>query len=265
MQNQQNCYENVWILSGTSDGPILADKLLKLNYVVFVSVVTKRACKSYLKNPKLHIITGKMKDKDEIVNFIKINKINIVIDATHSFALIISKNINEACNEVDLPLLAFQRESFIKKSRNLNYISGLKCIKNNDLKNKNILLAIGSRFLNDTAEYYMNGGANVFARVLPISESVSKALGSCIKNSNIAIINPSQTKGLSLEKKLCEFWKIDYILCRESGSYAQKNWENITCKSSMKLFVVKRPKFNYDNACIFYKHDGLIDYITKRL
>ena len=89
MQNQENCYENVWILSGTSDGPILAKKLIKLNYVVFASVVTHRAGNSYIKNPKLHIITGKLKDKDEIIYFIKKNNIKFVIDATHSFALII--------------------------------------------------------------------------------------------------------------------------------------------------------------------------------
>ena len=58
MQNQENCYENVWILSGTADGPVLANKLINLNYVVFASVVTQKASKTYSKNPKLHIITG---------------------------------------------------------------------------------------------------------------------------------------------------------------------------------------------------------------
>ena len=65
MQNQKNCYENVWILSGTSDGPILANKLLNLNYSVFASVVTLRASKSFLNNPKLHIITGKLNEKNK--------------------------------------------------------------------------------------------------------------------------------------------------------------------------------------------------------
>ena len=71
MQNQENCYENVWILSGTSDGPVLASRLVKLNYVVIASVITERASRSYSKNSKLHIITGKLNDKDEIIKFIK--------------------------------------------------------------------------------------------------------------------------------------------------------------------------------------------------
>lgn len=107
MHNSENCHENVWILSGTSDGPVIVDKLLKLNYVVFVSVVTHKASKSYVENSKLHIITGKLNDSSEIINFIEKNKINYVIDATHPFALIISQNLDEACKKIKKPLLAF--------------------------------------------------------------------------------------------------------------------------------------------------------------
>ena len=264
MQNQENCYENVWILSGTSDGPIFANKLVRLNYTVFAGVVTHRAVKSYNKNPKLHIITGKLKDKNEIINFIQRNNIKFVVDATHPFALIISKNLNEACKEIGTPLLVFERKSLLKKSNNFEYISGMKEIKNIDLENKNILLAIGSRSLNDTANYYRKCGANVFSRVLPTHESISKALGSCIKKSNIAILEPSKTNQSCLEKKLCDFWQIDYILCRESGSYSQKNWERIVSQTKMKLFLVKRPKLKYDNTSYFSEYDSLIDHITKK-
>jgi len=43
MQNQGNCYKNVWILSGASDGPVIANRLLELNYSVFASVLTYKA------------------------------------------------------------------------------------------------------------------------------------------------------------------------------------------------------------------------------
>ena len=90
MQNQEKCYKNVWILSGTSDGPVIANRLLQLNYTVFASVLTYKAGQAYIENPKLHIITGKLDNKDQIINFIIRNKIKCVVDATHPFALIIS-------------------------------------------------------------------------------------------------------------------------------------------------------------------------------
>ena len=265
MQNQGNCYKNVWILSGTSDGPVIANRLLELNYSVFASVLTYKAGQAYIENPKLHIITGKLNNKDEIINFIKINKIKCVVDATHPFAVIISKNLNNACKEINIPLLQLERKSLMNKSEKINYIDDLKDINKAELKNKNILLAIGSRFLNDTANYYTNCEANVFARVLPTYESITKAFGSCIKNSNIAILEPSKNNENNLEKKLCDFWEIDYVLCRESGSYSQKNWEEIIHKSNMQLFLVKRPIFKYHNAYIFNQYNTLIEYIKKNI
>jgi len=265
MQNQENCYENVWILSGTSDGPVIANRLLDLNYSVFASVLTYKAGQAYIENPKLHIITGKLNNKDEIINFIKQNKIKCVVDATHPFAVIISENLNNACKEINTPLLLFQRKSLINKTNNFFYIEDLKDInKNVDLENKNILLAIGSRFLKETANYYINCKANVFTRVLPTYESITKAFGSCIKNTNIAILEPSKNNKSILEKKLCEFWEIDYVLCRESGSYSQKNWEGIVSGSNMKLFLVKRPKFKNDYSFSFDQYHNLINHIIKK-
>ena len=265
MHNSENCHENVWILSGTSDGPAIVDKLLKLDYVVFVSVVTHKASRSYAENSKLHIITGKLNDISEIINFIEKNKINYVIDATHPFALIITKNLIEACQKIKKPLFAFERKSEIKPFKNFYYIDDLKDINKDFLVNKNILLAIGSRLLNETASYYLKFGANVFTRVLPTYESISKAFGSCIKNSNIAIFEPSKKKDNILEKKLCDHWKIDYILCRDSGSYAQINWEEIVYESDMKLFLVKRPKLIFKNQFIFSDYDELIKQITCKV
>ena len=264
MQNQGKCYKNVWILSGTSDGPVIANRLLELNYSVFASVLTYKAGQAYIENPKLHIITGKLNNKDEIINFIKKNQIKCVVDATHPFALIISKNLNNACKENNTPLLVFERKSLIKNTNNFFYIQDLKGINKVDLEDRKILLAIGSRFLNDTANYYINCKANVFARVLPTYESITKAFGSCIQNSNIAILEPSKNNKSILEKKLCDFWEIDYVLCRESGSYAQKNWESIIAGSNIKLFLVKRPKLKNDYSYFFYQYEHLIDHMISK-
>ena len=264
MQNQRNCYKNVWILSGTSDGPVIANRLLELDYAVFASVLTYKAGQAYNDNPKLHIITGKLNNKDEIISFIKKNKIKFVVDATHPFAVIISKNLNNACKESNTPLLLFERESLVKNTNNFFYIDDLKDINNIDLENKNILLAIGSRFLNDTANYYMNCKANVFTRVLPTYESITKAFGSCIKNSNIAILEPSKNNERILEKKLCDFWEIDYVLCIEYVSYSQKNCESIVSGTKMNLFLVRRPKVKNDYSYSFDQYHNLINHIIKK-
>ena len=108
MQNSEKCHENVWILSGTSDGPIIADKLLNLNYVVFVSVISFKASLVYPKKDKLHIITGKIIDEREVGQFLEKYQIDLIIDATHPFAMKISENLAKGCKKSNKMLLKKQ-------------------------------------------------------------------------------------------------------------------------------------------------------------
>ncbi len=263
MQNYKKSYENVWILSGTSDGPALAKRFLKLNYSVFVSVVSYKASNAYPDNPKLHIITGKLSDTKEFKNFIISNKIDHVVDATHPFALKVSENLHDACIQISKPIFRFERNpSKTFRNNKTTIISDLKDINESQLKNKNLLLAIGSRQLENTAKYYLDLGANVFTRIISTPESISKALSSGIKNSNIAILNPSKSKNYFLEIYLCRFWKIDYILCRDSGSYSQIAWHKASLDYDIDLFLLARPKTKFNNL-VFHQYELLVEEIAN--
>ena len=260
MQNREKCHENVWILSGTSDGPIIADKLLNLNYVVFVSVISYKAGSVYPNKDKLHIITGKILNEVEVFQFIKKYQIDLIIDATHPFALQISQNLEKGCKQINKLLLRFERKTRIKSSLNEEFVEDLKGINISDVKYKNLLLAIGGRSLNEIAEYYLNLKVNVFARILATQGSILSGFSSCIRNSNLAILNPSKFEENKLEYFLCKSWSIDYILCRDSGSYSQMIWEEISERTNIKLFKLRRPIKKMKH--IFYDYDKLINFIS---
>ena len=262
MQNSEKCHENVWILSGTSDGPIIADKLLSLNYVVFVSVISYKASLVYPKKDKLHIITGKIIDEIEVRQFLEKHQIDLIIDATHPFAMQISANLIKGCKKLNKMLLRFERQSQVKSSLNSRFVDDFKGIKISDIRNKNLLLAIGARSLNEVADYYMNLEVNIFARILATEDSILNGFSSCIRNSNIAILNPSKFGENKLEYFLCKNWNIDYILCRDSGSYSQMIWEEISERTNIKLFKLRRPaekKVPY----VFSDYDSLIKFVSK--
>ena len=260
MQNQKKCYQNVWILSGTADGPILAERLIKLDYVVFISVVSYKAGNVYPLNSKLHIFTGILNNKKEIKDFILKHQINLIVDATHPFAINISKNLIKACIDVSLPIFRFER--VYKYKSNVEIISNFKCITRDAIKNKNILLAIGSRSLSEIASFYSDLGANIFARILATPQSISKGFSSCIDRSRLAILNPSKSHVNNLEYYLCKYWNIDYIICRDSGGYSQIIWDKICFKSNIKLYLLKRPKVQ-TNSLIFSQYDDLIKEIIQ--
>ena len=137
MQNQKKCHQNVWILSGTADGPILAERLIKLDYVVFVSVVSDKAGNAYPINSKLHIFTGRLNNEKEIKDFVIKNQINFIVDATHPFAVNISKNLISACSDISLTVFRFERVYQYKS--NVEIISNFEGITCEVIKNKNIL------------------------------------------------------------------------------------------------------------------------------
>ena len=262
MQNSEKCHQNVWILSGTSDGPIIADKLLNLNYVVFVSVISYKASLVYPKKNKLHIITGKILDEIEVSQFLKKHQIDLIIDATHPFALQISENLAKGCKKSNKMLLRFERQPKVKSSIKSRFIEDLYGIKISEIKNKNLLLAIGSRSLNEVAEYYMNLDVNIFARILATQQSILNGFSSCIRNSNIAILNPSKFGQNKLEYFLCKNWNIDFILCRDSGSYSHMIWEEISERTNIKLFKLRRP-MEKPIEYVFSDYCKLIKFIYK--
>ncbi len=266
MHNKSNCHENVWILSGTADGPIIANKLLELKFTVFVSVVSYRGSKAYPLNKNLYIKIGRLNNVTEIQKFIKKNNIKHVIDATHPFAIEISKSLITACVQFDKPVLRFERSlNNINFDNNSTFqiIDDFKDIKGSEIKGKNLLLAIGSRSIDKVASYYKTLGANIFARIIATPKSVLEGLSSCIENSNIAILNPTKLNSFRIEYFLCEYWNIDYIICRESGGYPQKLWEEISYSSQIKLFLLKRPKVR--NKLIFSSYDDLIRNINLNI
>jgi len=262
MQNSEKCHQNVWILSGTSDGPNIAERLLNLNYVVFVSVISYKASLVYPKKDKLHIITGRIIDEFEVLQFLEKHQIDLIIDSTHPFAMQISANLAKGCEKSNKMLIKFERQSQVKSSINSRFVDDLKGIKISDIKNKNLLLAVGARSLNEVAEYYIKKEVNIFARILATEDSILNAFSSCIRNSNIAILNPSKFGQNKLEYFLCKNWNIDYILCRDSGSYSQMIWEHLSEITNIKLFKLRRPiekRIKY----FFSDYGNLIKFISK--
>ena len=259
MQKYEKCYENVWILSGTSDGPPLAKRFLKLKYSVFISVVSYKAGTVYTPDPKLHIITKRLTNIEEFKDFIISNNIAHVIDATHPFAKNVSENLYKACLQCSKPIFRFER-NHLKNSFNsrFKYLNDLNGINKCQVRNKNLLLAIGSRSLENTARHYLELGANVFTRIISTPESISKAFSSGIPNSNIAILNPTKNQDNSLESYLCKYWKIDYVLCRDSGGYSQKIWEKLNFNKTVKLFLLERPKSKFKTNT-YSEYDLLVE------
>ncbi len=248
----------IWVVGGTSDTRSLLDKLsekIDLNNVI-VSVTTEYGEK-LLENFNIKVIQ-KVLDKKEILDFIDKTNINTIIDTSHPYAENISKNILEVIKSKNIKYFRYEREvtetifdeRFESLKDMISYI-------NLNLKNKNILSTLGSKALAELINIQDN---NVYVRILPTAKSIENAekLG-FLPNQIIAIQGPFSE---NLEKEFLNFYKIDYILTKDSGDVGGTDKKISACqKLGVKILALSRPKVNYHN--VFNNIDNLIDEICR--
>ncbi len=245
MHQANNDHRYLWILGGTGEGPILAKALIDQGWKISVSVVSEAAALSYehlsLEDIWIGPIDG-IEGISRILNKAKVlkKKFDWVIDATHPFALVITSDLQNACAIFGQPLLRFDRPVFSLKGANL--INTTRELANQNLKDRNLLLAIGSRHLKEAVGAARIAGANVFVRILPNPSSFVQAISCPLSETQVAMFRPLGGTSLGeLELALCKKWSIDYVVCRQSGGVTQETWQQICGELKIDLCLVRRP------------------------
>ncbi len=254
---REKCQPRLWLLTGTGEGPVFAQSLLKEGWKITVSVVSDRASIPYEKLNLEKILIGALNTEEEIRGVILNERIHrngfhCVIDLTHPFATKITRSISVICNELGQPFIRYQRS--IENISNAFLIQKFSDLENFDLNKKSILLALGVRHLQEALTFARNSGANVYARVLANPESIRKTLSSSIQKTNYAVLNPSASRNGKIEKALVRQWNIDCIICRQSGGRNETLWHQICLSMGISLFLLERPaEFKHINSVDSYE------------
>ena len=241
---KKKCQPHLWLLTGTSEGHVFAESLLKDGWRITVSVVSERASFPYENLLLDNLLVGCLKNEQEIRNVILNARINqngfhCVIDLTHPFAVKVTPALISVCKELDQPYIRYERS--IKNTSNAYLLKSFVDLANYDLVNKSILFAIGIKELQKAILVALSSGAKVYARVLANPESVKKTLSSSIPKKNFAVLNPSIAGDFDLEMALIRKWSIDGVVCRQSGGETEKLWHNISLNTGIKLWMLARP------------------------
>ena len=91
----------ILLFGGTTEGRVLAQKLLALGHAVTVSVATALGAEMLGDFPKDHILTGRL-EQPAIAQ--RLPDYTLCIDATHPYAVEVTKNIQAACEATGTPL-----------------------------------------------------------------------------------------------------------------------------------------------------------------
>ena len=163
----------IFVASGTQDGRGLVEYLLKQNYKVMASVVTNYGKELLPKDENLIINDHKL-DEEAMKNCLKENQIKVFVDATHPYAVNVSKTAMQVCDELNIPYIRYEREvTPIPAYNKLHLVKTYEEASDLAMQlGENIFLTTGSNrldlFANDSKKY----NKHIIARVLPAIASL---------------------------------------------------------------------------------------------
>lgn len=86
----------IWIAGGTTEGRKLAEYLAGRPLAVYVSVATAYGASLIPKAPNITVIVQRM-DYGTMASFMTERHIDLVVDATHPYAEVVTENVKKAC------------------------------------------------------------------------------------------------------------------------------------------------------------------------
>lgn len=250
----------IGFILGTSEGRRILSLINKYTNDIAVSTATTYGGE-ILREFDIKVLNTKPLNKDEMLNWLNSNKIDILVDASHPYAQEVTKTALECANYLNIKYARYERQGALENINGedilkvRNYDEAIEIIKNID---GNILNTTGgnnvSKFINLDFKY------RVIHRILPLPNVLAKIVeaGVSIKDI-IALQGPISYE---LEKAFISQYDIKAILTKDSGiegGVLEKFKAVRECR--IKLIVIEKPKFNYDLE--FNDEDSLVKFLIQ--
>ena len=97
------------VFAGTTEGRILASRLAGIQAAVDVFVATEYGKEEIPKAENLQVHDGRV-DEIQMEKLFQEKKYDLILDATHPFAVVVTANIREAAEKTGTPLLRILRD-----------------------------------------------------------------------------------------------------------------------------------------------------------
>ncbi|MCC0638196.1 MULTISPECIES: precorrin-6A reductase [unclassified Clostridioides] len=237
----------ILILGGTSDSLAICDMINELENQSYVLSVTTEYGKELAQKHTNNIVLGKL-GKEEMLRFIKDNHIARIIDATHPYAVEVSKNAITCAKLSNIEYIRFERKSLIEE---INYDNKFivdtieEACKIANKIGKNIFIGTGSKNLNRFVEGISN--KNLVVRVLPASEVILSCEKLGLNADNIVAMKGPFSQ--CINEETYKHYDVDLVITKESGVAGGFLEKVNACKNlNIPVVIIKRESINYENV-----------------
>ncbi|MGK7940663.1 MAG: cobalt-precorrin-6A reductase [Crocosphaera sp.] len=231
----------LWLIGGTGDSATVVEAIASHHFPCVVTVTTPKAESLYPHHPQIRVKVGKL-DRVAIQQFCHKETIKGIVDASHPFAISISRQVINVAQSLLIPYLRYERPSLTPNSQ-ITYLDTFdELIAGNYLKNKRVLLTVGCQSLSKFRLWHQK--AVLYARILPKLESLDMALKAGFSEHQLIALRPPIT--LELEKALWQQWKINLVVTKASGKQGGEDIKGKVAQAlDIPLIIIKRPPLNY--------------------
>jgi len=240
----------IWLIGGTSEAPMLARKLIELNYRLVVTTTTSEGA-NLLRSHDVKVQIGAL-NRDGMEDLITEEGIQLVVDASHPYATLVSENAMAVCARLDLPYIRFERpELDLPTDPLIRQVSTMEAAANLAFElGSTVFTTIGVKDLAvfvQKRDILRNGGQEnirLIAKVLPALSSIQTCqdLGLELKD----VFAMYGTVSTSFYQEIIREYKIDVMISKESGETGGVLEKIEACLALEKpLIIVSRPKLQY--------------------
>ena len=255
-------------MAGTSDAVHIIDHLAKHEDIeVIATTTTKYGGDLALSAGADEIIVGRL-GVNEIADLIIVNKIDLLVDATHPFASEASINAVKAAHDSGIKYIRYERPSIIiPKNENvfevLSFheagVKALEFMKGN--LNARMMYLAGVTTLRQITE--LIEPEFIVARILPMVYSIKKCLEIGIPSENIIAMQGTFSK--EFNKAIMTEYAPSVIITKESGeSGGTPSKISAAVELKIPIILVKRPVIpELEKEIIFSDMDRLLKSIIN--
>lgn len=229
----------LWLIAGTGEGPVVAERLLQRGWHLTVSVVGATAALAYPPHPGLTLRVGAIDGEKEIRAELAAAKsvgwpYLVVVDASHPFACLVSRQLAATCEQLGQRLIRLVRPT---PPGAATILPSLEQLSSQSLQGHCLLLAIGARQLKHALA--CSPGAKHFARLLPSPSALQLAMAAGLTADQVACLRPGSK--LEVERALIRRWRITTVLARQSGGATEQLWRKLCEGPGPELLLIGRP------------------------
>ncbi|MFH7030238.1 MAG: cobalt-precorrin-6A reductase [Heteroscytonema crispum UTEX LB 1556] len=248
----------IWLVGGTQESAQLAIAIAHSQILCTITVTTESARSLYPNAPNLLVWVGRL-TFEQLREFFHQQQIVATLDASHPYAVEISKSAIALCHEFNIPYLRYERPVLeetrgggeggttwatgVGARKGVIYLDGFKTlVEGNYLEGERVLLTVGYRHLHLFMHWQER--ATLYARLLPSQTTLEAAFSAGFTPDRIICLRPPIS--VDLEAALWRQWQISLVVTKASGSAGGEDVKRkVAAKLGVSLVVITRPDVAY--------------------